>query len=100
MDASYKIQRGIHVHLIQFFMCPEFWVHINVGIAPYALFWHRPLRNVYRGACGETDEGAALRAAPCFRFYARPLFMRSCSLSAIMAMNSELVGLPLAEFTV
>lgn len=31
MDASYKIQRGIHVHLIQFFMCPEFWVHINFG---------------------------------------------------------------------
>ena len=30
MDASYKIQRGIHVHLIQFFMCPEFWVHINM----------------------------------------------------------------------
>ena len=30
MDASYKIQRGIHVHLIQFFMCPEFWVHISV----------------------------------------------------------------------
>ena len=29
MDASYKIQRGIHVHLIQFFMCPEFWVHIT-----------------------------------------------------------------------
>ena len=28
MDASYKIQRGIHVHLIQFFMCPEFWVDI------------------------------------------------------------------------
>ena len=31
MDASYKIQRGIHVHLIQFFMCPEFWVHIRMG---------------------------------------------------------------------
>lgn len=31
MDASYKIQRGIHVHLIQFFMCPEFWVHIMSG---------------------------------------------------------------------
>ena len=30
MDASYKIQRGIHVHLIQFFMCPEFWVHIRI----------------------------------------------------------------------
>ena len=29
MDASYKIQRGIHVHLIQFFMRPEFWVHIS-----------------------------------------------------------------------
>ena len=32
MDASYKIQRGIHVHLIQFFMCPEFWVHINCHV--------------------------------------------------------------------
>ena len=32
MDASYKIQRGIHVHLIQFFMCPEFWVHIIMGL--------------------------------------------------------------------
>ena len=32
MDASYKIQRGIHVHLIQFFMCPEFWVHITAGL--------------------------------------------------------------------
>ena len=32
MDASYKIQRGIHVHLIQFFMCPEFWVHIKTGL--------------------------------------------------------------------
>lgn len=31
MDASYKIQRGIHVHLIQFFMCPEFWVHISLA---------------------------------------------------------------------
>lgn len=31
MDASYKIQRGIHVHLIQFFMCPEFWVHITLS---------------------------------------------------------------------
>ena len=35
MDASYKIQRGIHVHLIQFFMCPEFWVHISCQ-------WQRP----------------------------------------------------------
>ena len=37
MDASYKIQRGIHVHLIQFFMCPEFWVHIRSGLR--FLFW-------------------------------------------------------------
>ncbi|MFR4203027.1 MAG: hypothetical protein ACLT09_18960, partial [Flavonifractor plautii] len=22
-----KFRGGIHVHLIQFFMCPEFWVH-------------------------------------------------------------------------
>ena len=35
MDASYKIQRGIHVHLIQFFMCPEFWVHITFGLAVF-----------------------------------------------------------------
>ena len=37
MDASYKIQRGLHVHLIQFFMCPEFWVHINDN--PLFCFW-------------------------------------------------------------
>ena len=36
MDASYKIQRGIHVHLIQFFMCPEFWVHIKVLPSSFA----------------------------------------------------------------
>ena len=30
MDASRKIQRGIHVHLIQFLMCPESWVHIKM----------------------------------------------------------------------
>ena len=38
MDASYKIQRGIHVHLIQFFMCPEFWVHITLPMAAAPLF--------------------------------------------------------------
>ena len=49
MDASYKIQRGIHVHLIQFFMCPEFWVHITaplrliLHISPYIeAFWCCP----------------------------------------------------------
>ena len=42
MDASYKIQRGIHVHLIQFFMCPEFWVHIN----PQPLFFLRVFRQL------------------------------------------------------
>lgn len=39
MDASYKIQRGIHVHLIQFFMCPEFWVHITSHDAELRLFY-------------------------------------------------------------
>lgn len=45
MDASYKIQRGIHVHLIQFFMCPEFWVHITEGdtVLYYFLFLMNPL---------------------------------------------------------
>ena len=38
MDASYKIQRGIHVHLIQFFMCPEFWVHIIFDL-DFLSFW-------------------------------------------------------------
>ena len=32
MDASRKIQRGIHVQLIQFLMCPESWVHITFGV--------------------------------------------------------------------
>lgn len=44
MDASYKIQRGIHVHLIQFFMCPEFWVHIKTAIA-FCVFYFDCLRN-------------------------------------------------------
>ena len=38
MDAPYKIQRGIHVHLIQFFMCPEFWVHIKLDLNSYPFF--------------------------------------------------------------
>lgn len=38
MDASYKIQRGIHVHLIQFFMCPEFWVHITLPFLSLRFF--------------------------------------------------------------
>ena len=42
MDASYKIQRGIHVHLIQFFMCPEFWVHIKRR----APFFVRPAQGI------------------------------------------------------
>ena len=41
MDASYKIQRGIHVHLIQFFMCPEFWVHITERAASALLICTR-----------------------------------------------------------
>ena len=45
MDASYKIQRGIHVHLIQFFMCPEFWVHITRILGTY----HRFLRVFFFG---------------------------------------------------
>ena len=43
MDASYKIQRGIHVHLIQFFMCPEFWVHINHMVRALRFISHRLL---------------------------------------------------------
>ena len=49
MDASYKIQRGIHVHLIQFFMCPEFWVHIKKRM-PRSLFSHgrkRKMQSIY-----------------------------------------------------
>ena len=38
MDASYKIQRGIHVHLIQFFMCPEFWVHITLQRSCFEIY--------------------------------------------------------------
>lgn len=45
MDASYKIQRGIHVHLIQFFMCPEFWVHIiHRGLRFLFIFERRKLQ--------------------------------------------------------
>ena len=44
MDASYKIQRGIHVHLIQFFMCPEFWVHITNRKMCYAFIYNKETR--------------------------------------------------------
>ena len=50
MDASYKIQRGIHVHLIQFFMCPEFWVHIRTrgrALRPFAFYLNR----TWKGVC-------------------------------------------------
>ena len=47
MDASYKIQRGIHVHLIQFFMCPEFWVHINVPLRQSVRSFHVILSSVF-----------------------------------------------------
>jgi len=49
MDASYKIQRGIHVHLIQFFMCPEFWVHIITGAFPLYICSKRKNDRVYCG---------------------------------------------------
>ena len=50
MDASYKIQRGIHVHLIQFFMCPEFWVHITDGSAASAFWYASPCPKARRGS--------------------------------------------------
>ena len=50
MDASYKIQRGIHVHLIQFFMCPEFWVHIIIigGLLRLLLIARSPIQIIYQ----------------------------------------------------
>ena len=70
MDASYKIQRGIHVHLIQFFMCPEFWVHITLlpiaprfcfayfvivcALLPPDLFMQTAPRKYFRGAVTST----------------------------------------------
>ena len=53
MDASYKIQRGIHVHLIQFFMCPEFWVHIIKEPSFLGGFFGVPL-NGKQGKCIDT----------------------------------------------
>jgi len=50
MDASYKIQRGIHVHLIQFFMCPEFWVHITEGLRS-CVFYLTLTNIVYHSLC-------------------------------------------------
>ena len=52
MDASYKIQRGIHVHLIQFFMCPEFWVHIREGGLRFAYLHQVIPASVRSGAAG------------------------------------------------
>ncbi len=54
MDASYKIQRGIHVHLIQFFMCPEFWVHIREGGLRFAYLHQVIPASVRSGATGRS----------------------------------------------
>lgn len=68
MDASYKIQRGIHVHLIQFFMCPEFWVHITHRYPSPR--WERvypsgqPERRLYRGGYTGPACGRPLRRGP------------------------------------
>ena len=68
MDASYKIQRGIHVHLIQFFMCPEFWVHITLPLAAAPLFespssWG-PNRAQRSGSVGERRSKGAEGGMP------------------------------------
>ena len=55
MDASYKIQRGIHVHLIQFFMCPEFWVHIKRDLRFFAPC-SGSARNGKQFGCGHTPK--------------------------------------------
>ena len=55
MDASYKIQRGIHVHLIQFFMCPEFWVHISTRLRFFMpCFWGARFGKQF--GCGHTPK--------------------------------------------
>ena len=55
MDASYKIQRGIHVHLIQFFMCPEFWVHITLSGGLRFAYLHQVIpASVRSGAAGRS----------------------------------------------
>ena len=67
MDASYKIQRGIHVHLIQFFMCPEFWVHIILSICRAFRFHGDPHYHQTR-TCGESSSpvrGCAEKGSGC-----------------------------------
>ncbi|WP_349949234.1 hypothetical protein, partial [Intestinimonas sp. RTP31139st1_F5_RTP31139_211217] len=57
---SYKIQRGIHVHLIQFFMCPEFWVHINCAAVILRRF-------LFQGAVARPELGTAERGTLLFK---------------------------------
>ena len=62
-----------------------FYFHLYLHIL------HRPMQ-----AAGGGHSVFLILCVPHARFFLRC----SCSRSAIMAMNSELVGLPLAEFTV
>lgn len=56
MDASYKIQRGIHVHLIQFFMCPEFWVHISKNVLCFLFYGDAQAPSIFCAFfCPEVD---------------------------------------------
>lgn len=69
MDASYKIQRGIHVHLIQFLMCPESWVHIISATLRFIIMGGNP--PLFFGLSG------SLRGIPSHRaeqiFYCLPM---------------------------
>ena len=78
MDASYKIQRGIHVHLIQFFMCPEFWVHIKYEIKAAVFF----SKNKNTGGVLKSpffkDTAVSEEVSPCpFCFFTAPMICTS-----------------------
>ena len=86
MDASYKIQRGIHVHLIQFFMCPEFWVHISGPLRFLRLFeveesvHTQILRHVALVVAKSAPVGTPMRGHPSLRSLAPPLKIKPASL--------------------
>ena len=55
MDASYKIQRGIHVHLIQFFYVSQnSGVHIREGGLRFAYLHQVIPASVRSGATGRS----------------------------------------------
>ena len=84
------LQRGKHLGILSY----------HITSASTICCARQTARNGMNNKTAPPDTKKASGGALCLDFWAYCTFCCNCSRSAIMAMNSLLVGLPLAEFTV